>query len=248
ELQAAYEEMTTIEEELRSNYLELGRSEQALGQARKKLTVLNTLTFQEVQNGIFSLTGFLHLAKEAGCSENARTYLEKGREILRSIEGSLKFAKNYQDMGISQPKWQDVNYIFINAISHLDVSRISRSVHLDGLAIYADPLLENVFFHLVENVIQHGAGADSITLTYRKQQKGITILFEDNGPGIPVSEKEKIFERGYLKKDGSGLFLAREILSITGISIRESGEPGTGARFEILVPEGLYRFQGKDPV
>ncbi|MFY9800769.1 MAG: ATP-binding protein, partial [Methanoregula sp.] len=77
---------------------------------------------------------------------------------------------------------------------------------------------------------------------------GITILIEDNGPGIPASSKEKIFERGYNGRDGSGLFLVREILSITGIAIQETGTEGVGARFEILVPKGAYRYQKKDSV
>jgi hypothetical protein len=38
------------------------------------------------------------------------------------------------------------------------------------------------------------------------------------------------------------LFLSREILSITGLRIQETGEPGKGARFEIFVPKGAYRF------
>jgi len=40
------------------------------------------------------------------------------------------------------------------------------------------------------------------------------------------------------------LFLSQEILSITGITITETGEPGKGARFEITVPKGAYRFTG----
>ncbi|HUH78277.1 MAG TPA: hypothetical protein VLY83_00120 [Methanoregula sp.] len=42
----------------------------------------------------------------------------------------------------------------------------------------------------------------------------------------------------------SGLFPAREILSITGMTIRETGTEGQGARFVIMVPEGMYRFRG----
>jgi hypothetical protein len=38
-----------------------------------------------------------------------------------------------------------------------------------------------------------------------------------------------------------GLFLSREILSITGITIRETGESGKGARFEMVVPKGMWR-------
>jgi hypothetical protein len=36
--------------------------------------------------------------------------------------------------------------------------------------------------------------------------------------------------------------LIREILATTGISITETGTPGAGAQFEILVPKGAYRF------
>jgi signal transduction histidine kinase len=58
--------------------------------------------------------------------------------------------------------------------------------------------------------------------------------------------KEKIFERGFGKNTGLGLFLAREILVITGITITENGTPGKGARFEITVPKGMWRRKGAD--
>jgi signal transduction histidine kinase len=67
------------------------------------------------------------------------------------------------------------------------------------------------------------------------------IVCEDDGEGIPAEEKERIFDRGFGKNTGMGLFLAREILSITGITIRETGKPGKGGRFEIMVPKGVYR-------
>jgi len=48
------------------------------------------------------------------------------------------------------------------------------------------------------------------------------------GEGVPTYEKEKIFKRGFGKNTGMGLFLAREIPSITGITIHETGDPGKG--------------------
>jgi signal transduction histidine kinase len=68
------------------------------------------------------------------------------------------------------------------------------------------------------------------------------IIYEDDGEGIPAGDKEHIFRRGFGKHTGLGLFLSREILAITGITIRESGEPGKGVRFEILVPGDMYRI------
>jgi ABC-type amino acid transport substrate-binding protein len=245
ELRGAYQQLTATEEELRQNYQELEKSEKALMQARKKLNLLNTLTFQDIRTGIFSLGGYIQLAKNAGCSDEAEGRLAKGEEILQSVRSSLDFARKYQNLGISQPRWQDVNYALINAISHRDFSNISRTVVLNNLEIYADPLFEDVFLTLMENIPAHGAGVTEVRIGYRQDADSVTILVADNGPGIPAAEKENIFTREYTGKTGSGLFLAREILSVTDISLRETGEPGTGARFEIHVPEGKFRFSGK---
>jgi signal transduction histidine kinase len=62
--------------------------------------------------------------------------------------------------------------------------------------------------------------------------------------GVAQEDKTKIFERGFGSNTGLGLFLSREILSITGISILETGIPGKGARFEILVPKEKSRLSG----
>ncbi len=51
-----------------------------------------------------------------------------------------------------------------------------------------------------------------------------------------------IFQLGYGNNIGFGLFLIREILAITGMTIQENGEPGEGARFEITVPNGNWRY------
>ena len=74
----------------------------------------------------------------------------------------------------------------------------------------------------------------------------VTLFFEDNGVGIPEALKEKIFLSDFSAEKRAGLFLAREILEITGITIRETGEPGKGARFEMRIPKGGFRFPG-DP-
>lgn len=69
-------------------------------------------------------------------------------------------------------------------------------------------------------------------------------MWEDDGAGIADDAKTRIFERGYGKNTGLGLFLIKEILSLSGITIYESGESGKGARFCLLIPEGKYRFSG----
>lgn len=109
------------------------------------------------------------------------------------------------------------------------------------MEIYADPLVEKVFFNLLDNAARHGEGADTVTFSAFESDGTLTIVCEDNGAGIDREMREDLFRRGFGKNNGYGLYLIKEILSITGITIRESGETGRGARFEITVPKGCFR-------
>ncbi|MDD1694700.1 MAG: PAS domain S-box protein [Methanoregula sp.] len=217
-------------------------AEKALEQARKKLGLLNTVIFQDIQSTIFALSAYLQLANSNRDEAKAKSFAEKEAFLIHKIVSSLNFAKNYQEMGIHPPRWQNVNQVFLYAISHLDSLKVSRDIRVDQLEIFADPLLENVFFNLLENIFLHGQGVTAISLSCKEADNGLLVILTDNGIGIPDEEKLKIFERGYGKNTGLGLFLVREILSITGITIRETGVAGEGARFEILVPKGACRF------
>jgi signal transduction histidine kinase len=112
----------------------------------------------------------------------------------------------------------------------------------EELEVYADPIIRKVFTTLIENAIRHGGNIEIIQFSCFEQKDTLFIICEDDGVGIPTPEKKYIFDHGFGKHTGIGLFLAREILSITGLSIRECGLPGKGARFEIDVPAGKYRF------
>ena len=223
------------------------KAEEALNRATGKLNMLNQITFTDIRNAIFSLHGYFELERMDAREETLLQYLDKEIAIVRSIDESLKFARQYQNLGLRPPSWQSVTHSFLYGISHLDLGEISRTLEMEGFFIYADPHLENVFFTLAENVVLHGKTATEITLRYQETPEGLTIFFEDNGTGVLEDMKEKIFDRRYEEKKGMGLFLSREILSITGISLRETGEPGKGARFEILVPPGTYRLSGNEP-
>ncbi|MDD1682047.1 MAG: PAS domain S-box protein [Methanoregula sp.] len=218
------------------------RMETALQLARNKINLLNTVTMQDIQVAAFALSAYHELLRHLVTDEKAKTFLDKENALNRQILDSLNFAKNYEDMGVKPPRWQNVGQAFLFAISHMDFSRVAHNLQVDGLEVYADPLLEKVLSNMMENVLLYGEHATEVTVRYQEKPDGLVLFIEDNGAGIPAEEKLMIFDRGHGKKTGLGLFLAREVLSITGMTIRETGEPGKGARFEILVPAGGYRF------
>ena len=109
-------------------------------------------------------------------------------------------------------------------------------------------LLEKVFYNLFDNALRYGGPKmTTIRFSYQESGQGILISVEDDGVGITTEDKKRLFERGFGHHTGLGLFLSREILSITGITITENGEPGRGARFEIVVPKRGFRFSVQEP-
>lgn len=217
-------------------------AEDALSKATSKLNFLNAITFTDIQNAVFSLSGYLELENELVTDDKIKSFKQTESQLVQTILDCLKFSKHYQNLGLKPPQWQNVMTAFLFGISHTDMARFNRELDVEGLEIFADPLLETVFFTLAENVILHGENATTIKLHYNEKPEGLKIFFEDNGIGIGEDKKELIFQKKFEKKKGMGLFLTREILGITGIKISETGVYGKGARFEILVPKDYYRF------
>ncbi len=157
---------------------------------------------------------------------------------VTTIQQQIEFTRDYQNLGVFKPEWQDLSHL----AGQLRTKNLVCRHNLDGLTVYADPMLRKVFENLVENTLRHGEHATTLQTSYRIGDGGATIFWEDDGEGVPDHLKERIFAPGFGRNTGYGLFLIREILAITGIGIRETGEPGRGARFEILVPPGMFRL------
>ncbi len=211
-------------------------------QANKKLNILSQITRHDILNKITALLAYLELSQELTKDPSLLDYIQREIETVRAIERQIDFTHYYQDIGVRAPEWQDVASTVRRAAAQLPLADISLKVQFDGISIYADPLIEKVFYNLMENTVRHGEHVTEILLSLEKTDDVLTILYKDNGVGIAPEFKEKIFIRGFGKHTGLGLFLIREILSITGITIAETGEYGKGVRFAIRVPNDRYRL------
>ncbi|PKL65453.1 MAG: hypothetical protein CVV32_03050 [Methanomicrobiales archaeon HGW-Methanomicrobiales-3] len=221
---------------------ELQRKEDAFRQANKKLNLLSSITRHDILNQLTILTGYIKLAEDRIENPDARKYLATAQKAAAVVDRHMIFTRLYQNVGVHAPTWQNVEQIVTKACCDFQNEKISCTVHTGDLELFADPLLEKVFFTLLENAFRHGERATWVKISSTVTDTGVTIICEDNGIGIAPHEKERIFEWGYGRHTGFGLFLSREILSITGLTIRECGEAGKGARFEIDVPMDAYRF------
>ena len=216
------------------------RALDAMVLANRKMMLLESITRHDIKNQLGALLGFIELLKAKTTDPLLLQLIEKGVErAAKNIEQQIRFTGEYKQIGVHEPFWQDLETV-LGRIHFPDTVTLHADIR--GTGIFADPMLEKVFFNLLDNAIRHGVRVTEIRLSSRRDSGALVLLWEDNGIGIPADMKEKIFNRAALGKNtGGGMFLSRMILEITGITIRETGEPGKGARFEIAVPPGMFR-------
>lgn len=214
--------------------------EYAAKEANKKLNLLNSIIRHDLLNQITVLQGYLELSQIDG---TVSPYLDRLIETSERIRRLADFTRDYQELGIRGPVWQAVGEGVGRAFAQRSPSGITFETDVDpDLYVLADPLLERVYYNLVDNTAMHGEHATKIHVSVETGDAGVTIVFEDDGVGVPAPGKEEIFRRGAGKYNGLGLFLSREILSLTDLAIRETGVPGKGVRFEIAVPKGRFVY------
>jgi PAS domain S-box-containing protein len=220
---------------------DIRKTQDALQLANKKLNLLAEITRHDIRNKLTVLGGYLELFNDHPPEPQHSMYLEKLKAAVRMITENIEFTKLYQDLGVVAPNWKNVSDTFYRACVHIDIKKIRFESSVDGLEIFADPLLDRVFYNILQNAVEHGDHVSVVKMSSVELPDGLLIRIEDDGIGIPSHDKETIFVRGFGKNTGLGLFLCREILSITDITIKETGEFQHGALFEMHIPKGVYR-------
>lgn len=222
------------------------QAEEALTLTSRKLTLLSSITRHDILNQLMALDGCLGLLHEEVPDPALQDYFMGIQTASTRISAMIHLTKEYEQIGIKTPAWQDSRALVANAAKEIPLGHTIVKNELPAdTEVFADPLIRKVFYNLMDNAVRHGGKITTIRFFMEEGDDVHLIVCEDDGLGIPGEEKERIFERGFGKNTGMGLFLSREILAITGITICETGEPAKGARFEIIVPDGTLRHGGE---
>ena len=208
---------------------------------QKKLLLMQKIFRHDMNNQITAILGYLSLSKTETNNPAFLGFIEKEERIVDSIRKSMGFTKIYENLGDESATWIDIVEIFSSAWASLAQMTVRLELPDNSLEILVDPLFRNVVFNLLDNSLRHGGKNLSAIRVSLSCGDDVVLLYEDNGAGILTENKEKIFNRGFYTNNGFGLLLIREILSLTGLTIRETGIPGRGARFEITVPKEMWR-------
>ncbi|OPY38650.1 MAG: response regulator PleD [Methanoregula sp. PtaU1.Bin051] len=244
ELQKTVQKVKEANDDLLAENTERKRVEDALANANKKLQLMASITRHDLLNQLTALHEYIELAQAVKEKDPARAWEHIGNAelIVNQTINTVQFTEDYQKIGIRSATWHDVRTLVNTTSRQLSLGPIKLENTIpEKTQVYADPLIEKVFYNLIDNAIRYGQKITHIRFSCRIAGNFPTIVCEDDGVGINADEKERIFSYEYGMNTGLGLFLSREILANTGIKIFETGEPGEGARFEIRCPEGTLR-------
>jgi len=221
-------------------------AELALADANRKIRLLTSITRHDIRNQLTGLSGYLELSRDSVDNPVDMTrYVSRMQMVAKAIENQIAFTRDYENLGGGPPVWQDVSSCVRKAMEGLPFGKVTVRTDPIHIEILADPLLGKVFYNLFDNALRYGGnGMTEIHVSSSTQDGARVLVVSDDGEGISREDKQKVFSKGYGRNTGLGLFLTKEILSLTGITIQETGEPGRGARFEIRVPSDKFRFTG----
>ena len=114
--------------------------------------------------------------------------------------------------------------------------------------------MEKIVSNLLANAFKYTPEGGTVSVNVDRDEERLRLSVEDNGPGIPKKELDKIFDRFYQlegtedKGSGIGLALVKELVSLYRGQISVNSEPGKGSRFRVSLPVDKPSFNENELV
>jgi len=216
----------------------------------EKILVLGGFTRHDVRNKLGVIQGNLYLARnKCKIDPNLEKYLGNIDDSIKKICAIFDFAKTYEMIGVEELVPVNVGNIVQNALSLFsDLKGVIINNECAEVEVIADSLLTQVFYNLIDNSLKYGEKISIIRIfTEKLNEASVKLCFVDDGVGLDKSCREHLFERGFGKGTGFGLYLIRKVCEVYGWKVKENGQPGQGVRFEFTIPaEKVKRLAEKN--
>jgi signal transduction histidine kinase len=143
----------------------------------------------------------------------------------------------------------DLREVVVPVVSCLRAESMDvRSSIPPGIAVQGIPeQTAQVLVSLLTNARRHAAGS-LVELRAEVDDERVTVYVDDRGPGVPASQRERVFQRGVTTRPGEGsglgLYICRRLLESQRASIHLDGRPGGGSSFVLSFQSGSVHDAG----
>ncbi|MBB6644894.1 PAS domain S-box protein [Halobellus ruber] len=210
-------------------YIDISERE-SVKRANERLEEFTSVVSHDLRNPLNVATGRLELVADE-CDSDHLDDVERALNRMGTlIDDLLTLAREGQEVTDAQPV--DLSTMINGCWENVETKQAVLTTRIDRSVLADRSRLKQVFENLFRNAVEHG-GAD-VTITIGELDDGFYI--EDDGPGIPVDEREAIFEAGYSRSadgTGFGLSIVEQVVTAHDWQIRVTNGSDGGARFEI---------------
>ncbi len=224
------------------NELEIARQEiKRRKEAEERESFLHSLLRHDVRNKSQIVQGYLELSKDYDLPEEVEEYLSRAEEAthdgIEIIEKVRTLRELTEEEGESEVEICSFIQNIIDTQENIfEKITIELECQKDEIKVQGGPLLEELFSNLIENAVKHG-GCDKIKISVGEETDTSTVTIEDDGTGIPVENKDKVFEKGFKDKEtggsGLGLYLVKKIAKSYDGSVEVKDSKLGGTRFDV---------------
>src|SRR3990170_3089796 len=214
-----------------------------VAELNEKLRVVESLTRHDLRNKLAALNGLVYILKKRyGENQEAQQHLRDIELVAQQMLRILEFERIYSQVGAEELEYINVEQHLTEAISlfsDLKGAILINDCH--GLTVFADSLLRQLFYNLIDNSLKYGEKTSKIRVHYEVEKDQVKLIYDDDGVGIPEEMRNDLFSEGFGKGTGYGLYLIKRICEAYGWTILETGKQGQGVQFTMVIPE-----KGKD--
>jgi len=208
-------------------------------QERERLQLLNRYLRHEVLNGLQVIgANAAYLQHDAAGERRRRLHTISRR--CRDIEEFVESIREILTASEHHPRLEavDLRSVVQSEFRKVEASYDHVSVDADLPAnpgVRADDVVGTVFGNLFENAARHSHEPVTITVSADRNEETTRIVVADDGPGIPESEREDVFEPAE-STHGQGLYLARTLAELYGgrLELDRTGPAGTTFIVELM--------------
>lgn len=216
----------------------LRRQQRELERQNERLDTFASLVSHDLRNPLSVAKGYAELLEEA---ESVDEVVEFGAEIGSAldrmetlVQDVLALARDGRTIGNTEPV--DLSGVAESAWRSLETGDADLVTPADGTFLADEDRLMRLLENLVRNAIEH-ADADRVRIGTIQTDGEVSGFFvEDDGPGIPEADRERVFETEFTTATdgtGFGLSIVQQIADAHGWSVAVTEGSTGGARFEV---------------
>lgn len=184
-----------------------------------------------------------HKREDMGREAHMAHVIAENVARLNGMIGTLT-QLTYMELGKLNVEHVDVGHIAEDCVRAVGDERVTCACAYPLPPVYGDPAqLERVVLNLLSNALKYSSGPVAVTVRAQAKGRGVLLLVQDHGPGIPAKDLPHIWRKRYravgsVEGMGLGLYIVKSIVETHGGTVGCGSTPGVGSTFVVKLPAG----------